>query len=185
MRGESSTEDLRVIARTVKARLRTQNENNTPDNEQLQQIDLPLSPFHFFSIQGIDIKKTYSSRLIFHLTFPFLLSQSPIISLQSPIERGDIASPFPYRKGENQSAGALLPYMLKLRKRISPYSEKRERRRSIYWSSLTTHWSCLLALCDGSCPAKDKEQAVGFQSSCRPEHVGCHRYPGPQRRSIS
>ena len=26
--------------------------------------------------------------------------QSPIISLQSPIERGNIASPFPYRKGE-------------------------------------------------------------------------------------
>jgi hypothetical protein len=49
---------------------------------------------------GIDVEKTYSSRLIFHLPFSFIFSQSPIISLQSPIEGGDIASPFPYRKGE-------------------------------------------------------------------------------------
>ena len=102
--------------------------------EQLQQIDLPLFPFHFFSIQGINVEKTYSSRLIFHLSFPFIFSQSPIISLQSPIKKGDITSPFPYRKGENQSVGALLPYMLKLRKRISLYGEKKKRKRSICWS---------------------------------------------------
>ena len=66
--------------------------------EQLQQIYLSLSPFHFFSILGIDVEKTYSSRLIFHLPFSFIFSQSPIISLQSLIERGDITSPFSYRK---------------------------------------------------------------------------------------
>jgi len=72
--------------------------------------------------------------LIFHLPFPFIFSQSPIISLQSPIKKGDITSPFPYRKGENQSTGALLSYMLKLRKGISLYGEKGKKGRSICWS---------------------------------------------------
>ena len=72
--------------------------------------------------------------MIFHFSFPFIFSQSPIISLQSPIERGDITSLFPYKKGENQSAGALLLYMLKLKKRISLYNEKEERGWSICWS---------------------------------------------------
>ena len=64
--------------------------------EQLQQIDLPLSIFSQY--RRLMLKKTYYSRLIFHLPFSFIFSQSSIISLQSPIERGDIASPFPYRK---------------------------------------------------------------------------------------
>ena len=76
--------------------------------------------------------------MIFHLSFPFIFSQSPIISLQSPIERWDIASPFSHKKGWNHSAGALLPYMLKLRNGISLYGEKGKRRRSICWSCLVS-----------------------------------------------
>ena len=64
--------------------------------QQFQQIVLLFSTFSQYS--GL-ILKNYSNRLIFHLTFPFIFSQSPIFSLQSPIERGDIASSFPYRKG--------------------------------------------------------------------------------------
>ena len=74
--------------------------------------------------------------------FIFIFSQFPIISLQSPIEREDITSPFPYRKRENQSAGALLSYKLKLRKWISLYGEKGERERSICWSC--SKWLCSL-----------------------------------------
>ena len=58
----------------------------------------PLSTFSQY--KRLMLKKNYSSRLIFHLSFPFIFSQSPIISLQSPIERGDITSPFPWKEGK-------------------------------------------------------------------------------------
>ena len=86
--------------------------HSNEDRERLLKVD--VNPFlhksnsnrliFLFSLSTFSqyrglMLKTYSSRLIFHLPFPFIFSQSPIISLQSPIERGDITSPFPYIKG--------------------------------------------------------------------------------------
>jgi len=53
------------------------------------------------------LKKTTQKESDFSSPFPLYFSQSPMISLQSPIKKKDIASPFPYKK----------------------------RKKSIYWST--------------------------------------------------
>ena len=81
-----------------------------------------------------NLNRDWTGLIFFYLSFSFIFSQFTIISLQFPVERGDIASPFSYRKGGNQSAEVLLPYILKLRKKISLYDEKKETRKLIRWS---------------------------------------------------
>ena len=62
------------------------------------------------------------------LPFPFIFSQSSIISLRSPIKRGDITSPFLYTKRGKSICGNT---SLKLRKIISLYGKRKEKNQSV------------------------------------------------------
>jgi len=93
-----------------------------------------FSLFIFSQYKRLMLKKTYSSRLIFHHFFPFVFSQSPIISLQSPIEMGDIISPFPYRKGGKLICWNTSFIYIEIEKGDFSIWWKKERERSIYWS---------------------------------------------------